>query len=65
MSKKDYIKIAAALAEALAFARKEEPHPALIVDKLVSRLCYILLDDNPNFDDIRFREAVYGNNENA
>ncbi len=55
MTRKDYIETAKILKYA-----SDKAHPALF-SKLVSDFVVMFKNDNPNFDEIRFRNAVKGN----
>lgn len=68
MTRKDYVVIAKALNEQIVYARsltdtgRERQAIEQAVKNVVHYLCPIFNDDNPNFDEDRFAEAVMEGN---
>jgi hypothetical protein len=60
MNRKDYI----AIAEKIQLVRQvyentliDKPITNIALDKLVDHLCVLFEEDNPNFDEVKFRKA--------
>ena len=58
MTKKDYIKIAAVLNQGVNQAN--DRGQLALIGQLTGAFCRILEDDNPRFDEGRFKSAVSG-----
>lgn len=56
MTKKDYIIIAKAIRP--IYQNTEQPF-LYVIDKIVNNIAHECMQDNPRFDEIRFREAIY------
>lgn len=61
MNKKHFVLIAAALADAREHTHTESG--MLTIDRVVRQLCMVFEQINPNFDEAKFREAVYGDDD--
>lgn len=60
MTRKDYIRIAHAVAQTRADFRDtaiNDGYAAMIFEKMIANLSEQLLADNPNFDVVRFKQA--------
>lgn len=68
MTRKDYVAIAGALNQQIVYARsltdtgRERQAIEGAVQNMLHYLCPIFNDDNPNFDEDRFAEAVMKDN---
>ena len=58
MTKKDYIKIAAVLNQGVDQA--DDRDQLELIGQLTGAFCRIFADDNPRFDEDRFKSAVSG-----
>jgi len=69
MTRKDYVAVAGALNQQIVYARsltkngRERQAIEQAVKNMVHYLCPIFNDDNPNFDEDRFAEAVMEGNQ--
>ena len=59
MTKKDYIKLAAALNSVY----RSFPHYRLVIAACVDKFSAVAQQDNPRFDNVRFYNAVFGEKE--
>jgi len=59
MTRKDYIKLASIIKDSSGFVRwMSQPRHVLHRGEFMHRLCRMLENDNPNFDERKFREAT-------
>ena len=59
MTRKDYIKLAEIIKDNGRMASvRNQPRHVLVRGDFMNGLCQMLEDDNPNFDERKFREAT-------
>ena len=58
MTRKDYIKLAEIIKDSSYLLKVDSRHVVLDRGDFMQGLCQMLEDDNPNFDERKFREAT-------
>jgi tetraacyldisaccharide-1-P 4'-kinase len=58
MTRKDYIKLAEIIKDSSYLLKVDSRHVVLDRGDFMQGLCQMLEDDNPNFDEQKFREAT-------
>jgi tetraacyldisaccharide-1-P 4'-kinase len=58
MTRKDYIKLAQIIKDSSYHLKVRSRHVVLDRGEFMQGLCGMLKDDNPNFDERKFREAI-------